>query len=86
MDRIKFLKFFFYLTDVGPEKRARTHTCRDSHNRKPAGLTQGRTNLSDEEMFKYYAKDQIVEITGSRGTIFAVDTRGFHKGKPPFSG
>ena len=35
---------------------------------------------SDEEIGRHYP-DKIVELGGARGTIFVVDTRGFHKGK-----
>ncbi len=33
-------------------------------------------------MRRFYAPERFVEITGPRGTIVVVDTRGFHKGKP----
>ena len=85
MDRIKWLKFFFYLTDVtsvtGPH-------CfiRGTHRRfsQPAQLlNRGYTRIADQDLAPFYAADQFVEICGPRGTIVAVDTRGFHKGKPP---
>jgi hypothetical protein len=28
----------------------------------------------------------VVELAGPKGTVLAVDTMGFHKGKPPISG
>lgn len=84
MDRIKFLKFFFYLKDVGPENGPHCYVAK-SHKRKPKQLLRdGR--ISDEELGQYYPKDAFVEITGPRGSILAVDTRGFHKGKPLRSG
>jgi len=84
MDRIKFLKFFFYLTDVGPENGPHCYI-RGSHHRKPRALLKdGR--ISDEQILDHYSPEDIVEITGTRGTILAADTRGFHKGKPVQSG
>jgi hypothetical protein len=47
-------------------------------------LKEGR--ISDEEISRHYSKDRVVEITGTRGTILAADTRGFRKGRPPLSG
>ena len=32
------------------------------------------------------ARRNLIEICGSRGTVLAVDTRGFHKGKRPLAG
>jgi hypothetical protein len=80
MDRIKFLKFFFYLTDVDTTNGPHCFI-RHSHQRKPQPLLRdGR--IGDEEMQQYYPPEDIVEITGPAGSISAVDTRGFHKGKP----
>jgi hypothetical protein len=84
MDRIKFLKFFFYLTDVTTENGPHCYVT-GSHARKPRQLLRdGR--ISDSEIRQYYSDEQLVEITGVRGTIIAADTRGFHKGKPLISG
>jgi hypothetical protein len=80
MDRFRFVKFFVYLTDVT------THTgphcyVRGSHRRKPADLLRDE-RISDAELANHYPKEAFVELTGPAGTILAVDTRGFHKGKP----
>ena len=80
MDRIKFLKFFFYLTDVSSSTGPHCYV-RGSCKRKPKSLCRdGR--IQDEEMMNSFTGDDVVEICGERGTIIAVDTRGFHKGKP----
>ena len=42
--------------------------------------------IPDEEIVREYGQEAIVEITGKRGTLLAVDTRGFHKGKALESG
>lgn len=79
MDRLKFLKVFFLITDVDEETGPHCYV-RGSHHRKPrALLTDGRK--SDEEIEGHYA-DRIVRIFGPRGTMFVADTRGFHKGEP----
>jgi hypothetical protein len=82
MDRIKWLKFFIYLTDVGPENGPHCFI-KGSHKSKgiPAALLRkGYARLSDEEVFSHYTKDQMIKFTAARGTIIAEDTRGLHKG------
>lgn len=84
MDRIKFIKFFVYLTNVtannGPHCFIKT-----SHKKLPFLLKKdGR--FDNNLIMDYYGVDNYVEIEGKAGTIIAVDTRGFHKGKPLVSG
>ncbi|MDJ0795540.1 MAG: GSCFA domain-containing protein [Calothrix sp. MO_167.B12] len=83
-DPIKILNFFIYLTDVDTNNGPHCFV-KGSHLTKPTDLLRDGRFL-DEEIEQYYAQDQIIEITGSRGTIIAADTRGFHKGKPVQSG
>jgi Phytanoyl-CoA dioxygenase (PhyH) len=79
MDRLKFIKFFVYLTDVDESHGPHVYVA-SSHVRKPKPVRRdGR--IPDEEIVGQYGREAIVEITGERGTILAVDTRGFHKGK-----
>lgn len=88
LDRIKWLKFFVYLTDVTAETGPHVYI-RGSHRRagKPTALLRhGYRRLNDDEIRKYYSEEDIIEIVGPRGTIFAADTSGFHKGKPPVTG
>ena len=79
MDRFKFIKFFFYLTDVDSSNGPHCYI-RGSHKWLPDRLWKdGR--IQDAEIFENFHKQDIVEITGKKGTIIAVDTRGLHKGK-----
>ena len=80
MDRFKFLKFFFYLTDVDTNNGPHCYV-RNSHKRIPSGVRKDR-RISDEELPKYYKEEDIKEFIGKKGSILAVDTRGLHKGKP----
>lgn len=80
MDRLKFVKFFVYLTDVDGETGPHCYV-RGSHQRKPAALLKD-ARLSDAEILEHYQESDLVELTGKTGTLLAVDTRGFHKGKP----
>ena len=80
MDRPQFLKIFFYLTDVTPDTGPHCYI-RGSHRERPAGLWRDGRH-GDEAVRAQYGRDREVEITGPRGTVIAVDTSGFHKGKP----
>lgn len=84
MDRIKFIKFFFYLTDVSSETGPHCFV-KGSHRYIPKPLMVDR-RLSDDEVLEYFSRDDIVEIYGKKGTIIAADTIGLHKGKPLTSG
>lgn len=80
MDRIFFLKFFVYLTDVGPDNGPHVYVA-GSHRRKPKTLREDR-RFEDGEIAQHYSADRVRSITGPRGTVFAADTRGLHKGEP----
>ena len=84
MDRLYFLKFFVYLTDVGPDNGPHVYVA-GSHRRKPAPLRQDR-RFSDAEVAAAYPAGRIRSIVGRRGTVFVADTRGLHKGEPVRAG
>lgn len=89
MDRIKWLKFFFYLTDVDENSGPHVYVKGSHRSGHPAAsslLAHGYVRLPDKDVVEAYGRENVVEITGSRGTIVAVDTRGFHKGKVPITG
>jgi Phytanoyl-CoA dioxygenase (PhyH) len=78
MDRLRFLKIFFYLTDVTAETGPHCYI-RGSHvDRPPQFWRDGRHE--DAAVREACGADKEVLITGPRGTILAVDTSGFHKG------
>ena len=83
MDRIKWLKFFIYLTDVDTNNGPHTFIA-GSHKSggiPPSVLKKGYVRLTDEEVSKHYSPADFIEFTGKRGTVLAEDTRGLHKGK-----
>ena len=83
MDRIKWLKFFIYLTDVGPDNGPHSFVA-GSHRADGiprALLSKGYARLTDDEVRKYYCAEDIVEFADVRGTVIVEDTRGLHKGK-----
>lgn len=78
MDQLKWLKFFFYLTDVDSATGPHCYV-RGTHKRLPAKFRK-RGRFSDDDVHAYYGAD-VVELTAPKGTVMAVDTRGLHKGK-----
>ena len=81
MDRIKWLEFFIYLTDVdehtGPHQFVvGSHVPRGIPDEL---LSHGYTRLSDALVFASYPPERFIEFTGPAGTIIAEDTRGLHK-------
>jgi len=79
MDQVKFFNFFFYLTDVDTNNGPHCYV-KGSHKTLPSRFRR-RGRFSDQDVKDHYPADDIVEITGKKGTIIAVDTRGIHKGK-----
>ncbi len=84
MDRLFFLKFFVYLTDVTPDSGPHVFVA-GSHRRKPAALRKDR-RYEDAEVAAHYPAQAIRSVCGRRGTIFAADTRALHKGEPVLQG
>ncbi|MFZ5540466.1 MAG: phytanoyl-CoA dioxygenase family protein [Pseudomonadota bacterium] len=80
MDRPQFLKLFFYLTDVTSDTGPHCYV-RASHRERPAPLWRDGRH-TDDEVLRLHGADSEVEITAPRGSLIAVDTSGFHKGKP----
>lgn len=85
IDDYRFIKFFFYLTDVtetsGPHVYMRgTHKGKKMRHRYPV------RRLADSEVLGSYGAENQRVITGKAGTGFIVDTFGIHKGDPPRDG
>ncbi len=88
MDRIKWIKFFIYLTDVSPDNGPHYFVA-GSHRTGGVPkeiLSKGYVRLSDEEVEARFPPRDIVEFAAPRGTIIAEDTRGLHKGQHVASG
>lgn len=81
MDRIKWLKFFIYLTDVTPNSGP--HRFIEGSHRTggiPSKLLdKGYSRLTDEEVSANYSADKFIQFIAPRGTVIAEDTRGLHK-------
>lgn len=88
MERVKWIKFFFYITDVDTNSGPHTFIPKTHRTRGiPAALRRkGYVRLSDEEVSDHFSQDSWQEFTGKRGTLIVEDTRGLHKGKHCLSG
>ncbi|MGB6301177.1 MAG: phytanoyl-CoA dioxygenase family protein [Rivularia sp. (in: cyanobacteria)] len=82
LDDYKFLKFFFYLTDV--DDTSGPHICvRASHKHKKFSHTLLRKREEDKDIINYYGEDSLVTICGKAGFGFVEDPLCFHKGLTP---
>jgi hypothetical protein len=80
LDAVKWIKIFFYLTDVDEQNGPHCYIAK-SHKNKPKQVRHdGR--ITDEELAQAYPASEFRELVGLRGTGIAADTIGFHKGKP----
>ncbi len=82
LDDYRFLKFFFYLTDVDAQNGP--HICvRGSHKQKKLSHLILRKRETDEDIIKYYGLESLVTICGKAGLGFVEDGLCFHKGVTP---
>ena len=85
LDDFRFIKFFFYLTDVdesaGPHVAVRS-THRQKRHAKFSDRFKAR-RYSDQEIADVYGTDRLMVITGPAGTGFIEDTLCIHKGRSP---
>lgn len=82
LDRLKWLKVFVYITDVGSDDGPHSFI-EGSH--APGGIPQnllnkGYARLSDAEVLSNYGSDKEIRFAAPRGTIIVENTRGLHKG------
>ena len=88
LDRLRWIKFFFYLTNV-TELSGPHIFVPGSHkdNGLPFKLrAKGYTRLDDEMVEKVFPKNSWKEFIGPAGSMIVEDTRGLHKGKHVQSG
>jgi hypothetical protein len=82
LDDFRFLKFFFYLTDV--DESAGPHVAvLGTHARKRFSHQAVIRRLTDEEVDRAYGADRVRTIRLPAGSGFAEDTFCLHKGRTP---
>lgn len=82
LDDYRFMKFFFYLSDVDLDAGPHTYM-RGTHTAKKMKDLFPMRRFTDREVHDQWGKDREVKVIGAAGTGFIVDTFGIHKGTPP---
>ena len=82
MDRLRWIKFFFYVTDVGIDNGPHVYVPSSHHdNALPFSLRKrGYVRHSDKDVARHFPESNWKFFTGEAGTMIAEDTRGLHKG------
>lgn len=82
LERIKWLKVFFFLTDVTDESGPHVFIPSTHHDSAvPWSLLDfGYDRMPDDVIASHFPRDQWKTMTGPRGCILLEDTRGLHKG------
>ena len=84
MDRLRFLKIFFYLNDVTPHNGPHMYV-ENSHKKLPKKFYDDR-RFEDEEIAEAFAPEQIKQVCAPKGSIIFADTRALHKGEALLEG
>jgi len=74
-----FLKFFFFLTNVGDGTGAHHFIAGSQSPAKPKSVSRAGL-YSDDQIFEAYSRDKEIIASCPAGTILAEDTKGFHRG------
>ncbi len=82
IDDFKFLKVFFYLTDVDEDSGPHIYV-KGTHVGKRLKIMFPFRRLEDDEVLAEWGTSRIVSIQGPAGSGFIEDTFGIHKGQPP---
>jgi len=83
-DRVRWLKVFIYLTDVGDANGP--HAFISGSHRTIGKRIWRDGRYSDQEVFAMYGQGSQKLFTAPAGTVFIEDTMGFHKGVPVTEG
>lgn len=78
---ITFIKVFIYLTDVDENSGPHVYvegSANDYEDKLPTKISS--TRRTDNDIYKAFGKDRVKSITGRKGQITFVNTRGFHRG------
>jgi hypothetical protein len=80
LDDWRAVKFFFYMTDVGPENGPHIYIRKSHRNRAVRDQLSPFKSRSDHHVVAKYGRDNFVVIQGAAGTGFVEDPYGFHTG------
>ena len=82
------LKFFFYLSDVGPEGGPHAYIKKNARKRTLLHQLMGQrcASIPEELLIKTYGEEQVVTVCGPAGLGFVGDPYYFHRGSAPIDG
>lgn len=83
MERLRWIKFFFYLTDVNEESGPHVFVPKShlDHGLPFSLRSKGYTRLEDSQVDRVFPRMSWKVFTGPIGSMIVEDTRGLHKGK-----
>lgn len=84
---VTFLKVFIYLSDVSEKNGPHIYvegSANDYEEKLPTKVSSDRR--TDEEIIRAFGKERVRSITGLKGQIAFVNTRGFHRGSSVIEG
>lgn len=85
LDAWRFLKFFFYMTDVNEGTGEHVYVL-GSHRERPFKYQRAIRRFTEEEVDADFPASAIKRVTGRAGAGFVEDTFGLHRGEPPRTG
>lgn len=83
LDDIKFVKFFFYLTDVDSESGPHCFVRGSNREVRYKNTFLKSKRFTDEEVIAAYGVHNVVEVFGKAGSCLIEDTITLHKGVTP---
>ena len=87
-DYIKFIKFFFYLTDVSEDNGPHEFIAGSNvdYAERTRNKRRSSKRLDDARLESSYPPERFRRFAGPRGSLIIEDTSGFHKGNPVRTG
>ncbi|WP_407315688.1 phytanoyl-CoA dioxygenase family protein [Pseudomonas sp. nanlin1] len=83
LDDLKFVKFFFYLTDVGAEDGPHVYVKSSNRIIKYENNFFKSKRFTDKEIEDAYGEENIISVIGPAGSCLIEDTITVHKGLTP---
>jgi hypothetical protein len=80
LDDWRAVKFFFYITNVGPENGPHLYVRGSHRNRSMLDQLSPFKSRSDRHVVAKYGRDNLIVVRGPAGTGFVEDPFGFHTG------
>lgn len=85
LDDVKFIKFFFYITDVDQNAGPHVFVKESSKKIKYKNSLVKSIRFTDSDIEKWYGNENIITVTGPAGSTLIEDTITIHKGTTPKS-